>query len=74
MNKFYFFGVAKAGSGNKRCSIDGFYVQGAIVQQTDAPPECSKIFLLRTQMHLGLREKSKMYWPHKIKSDSLFQI
>ena len=31
MNKFYFFGVAKAGSGNERFSIDGFYVQGAIV-------------------------------------------
>jgi len=28
---FFVFGVAKAGSGNKGFSIDGFYVQGAIV-------------------------------------------
>ena len=65
--------MAKAGSGNKGFSIDGFYVEGAIVYQTDAPPLCSKILLLRMQMNLGRREKSKMYWQSK-KSDSLFQI
>ena len=26
---------------------------------------CSKSLLLRMQVNLGLREKSKMYWPHK---------
>ena len=60
-----FFGVAKAASGNKGFSIDGFYVQGSTVCRTGPPPECSKSLLLRMQVNLGLREKSKMYWPHK---------
>ena len=34
--------MAKAGSGNKGFSIDGFYVQGAIVYQTDAPPHANE--------------------------------
>ena len=59
----FFSGVAKAGSGNKEFYIDGFYVRGSPGYQTDSYPLCSKILLLRMQMNLGLREKSKMYWP-----------
>ena len=62
---FFFFTVAKAGSGNEGFSIDGFYVRGSTVYQTDPPPLCSKRLLLCMQVNLGLREKNKMYWPHK---------
>ena len=42
LNKF-FFGLAKAGSGNKGFSINGFYVGGSTVYQTDHPPKSSKV-------------------------------
>ena len=35
--KNVFVGVAKAGSGNKGFSIDGFYVRGSTVYHTDPP-------------------------------------
>ena len=65
IEQVFFFGVTKAESGNNGFSIDGFYVRGSTVYRTDPPPLCSNSLLLRMQVNLGLREKSKMYWPHK---------
>ena len=36
--------MAKAGSGNQEFFIDGFYVRGSTVYQTDPPPKLLDMF------------------------------